>query len=50
MNTESEVLECGCERCFINGKCHWIFCDEHDEYDNFLKFQHLGKLYIKLDD
>ena len=28
---DSEVLSCGCEKILINGKVHWVFCDEHDE-------------------
>lgn len=27
---EHEILSCGCEREFVNGRWMWYYCDEHD--------------------
>jgi len=31
VETENEILECGCERVCVNGRYILIPCDEHDE-------------------
>ena len=35
MENTTEVLPCGCEREFVNGKWIWYTCDEHETGDNF---------------
>lgn len=43
MEYKQEVLECGCVREYIDGKCILIECDEHDiesdpqEHEPFIK-------------